>query len=309
MLVMILRIVTLAAPCLRCSSCTISSGVVSCKARHWSSHSSAGVIATSWSRSRCKSWTANALGQRPDVVLPEDEPDRLRLAPASAQQTVGDRIGLLACCAAEHNALGEAPQILDEHDPQRDRDCPELANGQRLDILVGTNKALQHLEVEAAVGVGDEGPGHTEHAGIACERPVGELRQLPVIAGGEIGADLADLLFDDMKIVDQPFGCGCDRVTGVDGFGDGPVCAEQHGFVVGKAAGQRVPSIRLCCHRLRNSEAPGVLFEALYAEQLFPNRLSAVPKRGARPAPENSGYKTYQWGLSFARLAAKAYTC
>ena len=65
-----------------------------------------------------------------------------------------------------------APQVLDQHDAQRDRDGPQLADRQRLDALIGAHEAAQHLGIEAAVGVGDEGPGDAEHARIAGERSV-----------------------------------------------------------------------------------------------------------------------------------------
>ena len=52
MLVMMLRTVTVAAPCLWCSSRTTASAVVPCAARCWSSQVSAGVTLGSWSRSR-----------------------------------------------------------------------------------------------------------------------------------------------------------------------------------------------------------------------------------------------------------------
>ena len=86
------------------------------------------------------------------------------------------------------------------------RDRPELADRQRLHVLVGAHEAAQHLGVEVAVGVGDEGPGEAEHARIAGERTVGQLRQLPIVAGRQIGADFANLPFDEVIVVDQPLG-------------------------------------------------------------------------------------------------------
>ena len=86
--------------------------------------------------------------------------------------------------ATVHDPLRQPPEVLDQHDPQRDGDRPELADRQRLDLLVGAHVAAQHLGIEAAVGVGDESPGDTEHPRISGERSVRELGQLPVIAGG-----------------------------------------------------------------------------------------------------------------------------
>ena len=54
--------------------------------------------------------------------------------------------------------------------------------------------------------MGDEGPGDAEHPRIAGERAIAQLGQLAVVARRQIGADLADLLLDQMVIVEQPFG-------------------------------------------------------------------------------------------------------
>ena len=117
------------------------------------------------------------------------------------------------CGAAVHDPLGEPPEVLDEHDPQGDGHRPEFADRQRLDLLVGPHVAAQHLGIEAAIGVGDEGPGHAEHARISRERPVSKLGQLAVIARRQIGADFADLPLDEMVVVDQPFGRRGDRAA------------------------------------------------------------------------------------------------
>ena len=96
--------------------------------------------------------------------------------PAHAQQAVGDGIRLLPCCTVVHDPLGDPPEVLDEHDPQGNRYRPKLADRQRLDLLIRPHVSAQHLEVEAAVGVGDEGPRGAEHPRIPGEWPDGELR-------------------------------------------------------------------------------------------------------------------------------------
>ncbi|MFI5020967.1 MAG: hypothetical protein ACHQRJ_04855 [Alphaproteobacteria bacterium] len=59
----------------------------------------------------------------------------------------------------------------------------------------------------------DEGPGEAEHARIAFQRPFRDLGKLAVEAGRKIVLDLADLLVDDVIIVDQPFGRRRDRTV------------------------------------------------------------------------------------------------
>ena len=84
--------------------------------------------------------------------------------------------------AAGDDALRDAPQVLDQHDAQRDGHRPELADRERLDALVGAHETPQGLGFEAAVGVRDECPGDAEHARKAGERSGGELGQLAVEA-------------------------------------------------------------------------------------------------------------------------------
>ena len=76
--------------------------------------------------------------------------------------------------------------------------------------------------------MGDERPGHAEHARISRERSAGELGQLPIVAGRQIGADLADLLLDHMEIVDQPLGRRRDGRARIDGLGDIAIGRQQH---------------------------------------------------------------------------------
>ena len=176
-----------------------------------------------------------------------------------------------------HDPLRQPPEILDQHDPQCDRHRPEFADRQRLDLLVGPHVANQHFGIEAAVGVGDEGPGHAEHARISRERSLGELGQLPVIARRQVGANVADLPLDEMIVVDQPFGRRGDRAPLVDRLGDGAIGIEQHRSVVGEPTRQRMALGRLRCDGLRDREAPRVLLQALDAEEFFANRFSIVP--------------------------------
>ena len=43
-----------------------------------------------------------------------------------------------------------------------------------------------------------------EHPRVAGEVAVGQLGQLPVVVGGQVVADLAELLVDDGEVVDEP---------------------------------------------------------------------------------------------------------
>ena len=194
---------------------------------------------------RLRILVAQALDELNEEALGEGKPlvgrERRRVGDAvvHAHQAVGHAVRLLARRAAAHDAHGRAPQVLDQHDAQRDRHGPQLADAERLDGLVGAHETGQRLRIEPAVGVGDERPGHAEHAGIAGQRTAAQLGELAVVAGRQVGADLADLLFDEMVVVEQPFRGGRDRTALVGGLGDAAVGSQQHAFVVGQAIDQR----------------------------------------------------------------------
>ena len=83
-----------------------------------------------------------------------------------AQKSICQGIRLLARGPAAHDACRGASQILHEHDPQRDRHRPKLADGQRLNALIGAHETAQGFRIESTVGVGNECPGHAEYARI-----------------------------------------------------------------------------------------------------------------------------------------------
>ena len=232
---------------------------------------------------RLRILVAQALDELNEEALGEGKPlvgrERRRVGDAvvHAHQAVGHAVRLLARRAAAHDAHGRAPQVLDQHDAQRDRHGPQLADAERLDGLVGAHETGQRLRIEPAVGVGDERPGHAEHAGIAGQRTAAQLGELAVVAGRQVGADLADLLFDEMVVVEQPFRGGRDRTALVDGLGDAAVGSQQHAFVVGQAIDQRPGCRRLGGNKLVCSKAFRMLFQAFDAEKLAADGIAVIP--------------------------------
>ncbi len=141
MLVMMLRTVTLAAPCRWCSSRTISSAVVPCAARRPSSQRERRRHARILVAQALDQLHRERIRQRRAVVRAQKRrrPHRLSSGPSSsrsASASASSRAG-----AAHHDALGRAAQVLDQHDAQRDRDRPQLADGERLDALIGARRS------------------------------------------------------------------------------------------------------------------------------------------------------------------------
>ena len=71
--------------------------------------------------------------------------------------------------------------------------------------MIRTHEKRQQLRVEAAVGMGHQCPGNAINAGIARQHTFGQLGQFPIITFGQVDVDIADLLFDHMKIIQEPF--------------------------------------------------------------------------------------------------------
>ncbi len=198
-----------------------------------------------------------------------DHLGRRGLGPAArAEQQVGDAVGLVAREAAGGDALGQAPEILDEHDPQRDRQRPQLADRQRLDPLVGAHERPQRLELDPAVRVRNERPRQPVDARIALEISGGKLGQLPVEARRKVLLDLPDLLLDDVEIVQQPLGGGRDRACLPTRLRDRLVRSDERPCVLPQPREQMPPPPLPGVDRLPGRELAGELFQSLRGEEL-----------------------------------------
>ena len=144
---------------------------------------------------------------------------------------------------------------------------------QRLHALIGLYKAAQHLRLEAAVGMRDERPCHSEYARITLKRPVRKFGQPTIKPARKILADLANLFLRDIKVIDQPFGRRSDCAFLPDGLGGGAICLEQHPAVVPQPFCQPSASAPSGRDPLGLREAFGMLLEAFDAEQFRANRF------------------------------------
>ena len=98
---------------------------------------------------------------------------------------------------------GDAAQVFDQHRSQRERQGPQLRKLQRRSALARTDEAREHGRIEPAVGMRDV---------LTRERP--DARQTGRIAGphqrqraatvARQVAELIELLFDQMEIVEEP---------------------------------------------------------------------------------------------------------
>ena len=209
-----------------------------------------------------------------------------RSGAAGRQEAVGQGIGIHPRRAAGRHLVRQAPQVLHQHDAQRDRHRPQFADGERLHLLVGRDEAAQQHRVEVAVGVGDEGPCNAQNAGIAREGSLRQLRQLPVVTRWQVLADFADLLLGQAIVVEQPFRCRYHTAPTLQVLRAGAVSGQQHYRIVVEAGMQRRHPDRPLADRLLRGEAARMLLQALHPEQLRPYRRCVVPWRRGRTIPE-----------------------
>ena len=266
MLVITLRTVTLDAPWRWCSSRTTASAVVPGRRQAAFQPCERGRDLRVLVAQALQQLDGEGRRQRLVVPFPQHGRQRFRQGCVDTEQPVGQPVGLLPYSPSARDQFRRAPQVLDEHDAQRDGNGPQLADGQRLHALVGRDEPRQQVRVEAAVRMRDECPRQPEHAWIAGQRPVGELGQLPVVAGRQVVIDLADLRLDDMVVVDQPFRGRRDCAALADRLGDRAMGVEQCPAIVVQARSQRPDGAGPRRDALRGREAFSVLLETLGAE-------------------------------------------
>ncbi len=228
----------------------------------------------------------------------------LRAVWAEAEKAVGEVVRLLPRCPAEHNLLRDAAEVVDEEDPEADRDRPQLADGQRLDALVGPYHAPQALRFEAAIRVRDVGPGETHNPRVAREMALGQLGELAVVVRGQVVADLAELLVDDVKVVDQPFRGRRDRPFVLDRTGQDAIRLQQDAAVLGDTRSDGVSPTRRVGDHLGGGESPRMLLQPLDAEELGKDRLFRF---GLRMHPSPTAPRRVSEGLVRTHLSLSAH--
>ena len=219
------------------------------------------------------------LGKGLRATSGENDRRRFRGAPAHAKQAIRKAICLMASGAAACDLLRKPPQIFDQDDLQRYRYGPKFPDREGLNLLIRVDVGNQNFGLKAAVGVRDKRPRHAEDAGITSERTGDEFWQLAVIARRQIGADLTDLRFHQMKIVNQPLPRRRDLAPLIDRLHDRPIGRQEDRGIVGKSGGQRPAAGRTGSYGLRDRKTLRVRLEAFAAEQFLADRPLAIPRR------------------------------
>ena len=104
------------------------------------------------------------------------------------------RIGRPARSTRLHRVGREAPQVLDQREFQHAGPRPQLADRQRRDALIAVDEERQLLAIETAVAVPHQLHRHRVDSRVAGMLARGERGELPVVARGQVLANVADLV-------------------------------------------------------------------------------------------------------------------
>ena len=127
--------------------------------------------------------------------------DRIKVVFAKQVRAVTNRMGNCARYPASRDFVADPAQVFKQHHAQRGWQGPKFAQAQFAVLLVGVEKRGENFLVQDAVGVSHIGPGDAINARQTFQRCARELGQARVVAARHAFADLLQLLFDQVKII------------------------------------------------------------------------------------------------------------
>ena len=238
------------------------------------------------------------------------------------------RCGFLAILPGPEDVVCQAAQVLHQGQAEHDGNGPEFADGQRRDGLVGLDEAQDVVLIQAAVGVGDQRQAQGIDAGIASQGPQRQLRQLSIIALGQIVPRLAEGFLDDVKIVEQPFCFGADHLLSAGGLADLLIGLFELLARVIKVAQQRPATVlrRSQDRRLRQDSGNGLEVVGpmeVAADEFFTPRGNEAAKRvfrsrgrrARREGQRSVGHEMYllevqqEWSSACQPTADRGWAC
>ncbi len=191
-------------------------------------------------------------------------------------QAVGPLVGQLAVARVRLRASQGADDQR-QSEPEHDRHCPQLADRHRGDALISDDVFGQQVQVDARIGVPQVVQAQPIHAWVASHVAARDPRQLNQVAPGQILLNLAELLLDDVRIVEQPL-FGWARVTLV-------FCGARQRGILGvqlrprsrEALAQRPGGAAQDGLAVRSSDLGGVADQVLGRVELTAQRADRVP--------------------------------
>ncbi len=195
----------------------------------------------------------------------------LGVALGHRRHLVGPAVGQILVGAAGGDPDRDAAQILDQREPQHDRDGPQLTQLEGGDGLIGGDETVEVLGVHPAIAVGDDLQRQVIDPWQAGRGTMAQARQFPAVALGQMPLGGADLILDQIEVIEQPFPGRRDPAVLRDRDHEQPADADQDGFIVLEASQQAIR--RVSGHQeVRVGEPLAVLFHLYGAEEFGAQR-------------------------------------
>ena len=169
----------------------------------------------------------------------------------------------------------DAPEILDQRQAQHDRDRPQLAQLEGGDRLVGGDETAEAFRIDPSVAVRDRFERDVVHARKPGRWAVRQARQLPAVPLGQVSLGRADLLFDQIEIIEQPFAGRRDPAVRLDRLCQQIADSDQDVFILSQPAQQLVRSA-VRAQLVQASQGLAVLLHLIGAEELRTQRWLAA---------------------------------
>jgi hypothetical protein len=214
---------------------------------------------------------------------------RLQRRGARLQQTLGPDVAAGAILRGGFRG-GERAHAQAQTQPQHDGHGPQLTDRERRDALIGDHEIAEGLKIDAPVAVPKIVDAQGVDARIAAHRTLAEARQLQQIAERQVLRDLAQLVFDDVRVVQQPLFRGR-RLAVMARFG----CQDAIGLVNALAGAREARAQRARRQRRpRRSMGLGQLLrvgdQVFFGVELTAQMLRFVPSQvGVQPRASWSG--------------------
>ena len=128
-------------------------------------------------------------------------------------------VGEIAIDASRRDTQRHPADVLNQGEPQHDRDRPELPEVQRRDTLIRRQEAAQAMQADSTISMRDRLERDVIDPREAGRGPLCQARELPAVVPRQVPLRGADLLLDQVKIIEQPFAGGRHAAVGRDRIG------------------------------------------------------------------------------------------
>jgi hypothetical protein len=181
----------------------------------------------------------------------------------------------------------QAPEVLDERQPQHARPRPELADRQGSNALIAVEEHAELVPVESAVAVAKQFDRDGVNPCLADVAARCERRQFKVVGPWQVPADVADVRRDEMEVVEEPLGRRRDERATTHVFDERAIRRVQDADVVakpGEDVERAVPGCRV--QRKGGGERERASLETLDAQELVTKRSVLRRRRALEVAEE-----------------------